>query len=776
MSEPGIEASPYRVAVRSLCDFTARTGDLDLRFTPSPTAQEGVEGHQRVAAGRGETFEAEVTLSARSGRVEVSGRCDGIDMQGPHGPEVQEIKTHRGALDAMPANQRALHWAQACVYAALICRARALHGMQVVLIYFDIATEQETRLEQWWSADALDDFFIDQVTRFQAFADQELAHRAVRDQALTTLAFPFADFRPGQRPLAENVYKAAHLGRHALLEAPTGLGKTLGTLFPMLKAMPDRLDRVFFLTARTTGRQLALDGLAALGAADRVPVRVLELRARDKACEHPDLACHGDSCPLAQGFYDRLPAARQACATQTGLLDGPALRTQALTHGICPYYLGQEMARWSDVIIGDVNHYFDLSAMLHALTRQQRWQVGVLVDEAHNLVDRVRGMYSAHLDQHRFRAVRRQTTPPLRQDMDRLQRQWLALNRTVLGDERTEAAPAEYGELKALPTGMIRALKGISATLTEMMATSPLPLDSDLLNLYFDVLHLIRLAERVDEDHFMADLEVITPARGRYRDTRLSLRCVLPAALLAPRWQAARSVVLFSATLSPAVYYRRLLGLETATYHSVASPFTAGQLQVHVERHVSTRYRDRAASLAPMARVMADRFMQQPGNYLAFFSSYAYLRDARAAFMQAFPSIPVWAQDARMDESARSAFLARFEEGGQGIGFVVLGGIFGEAIDLPGTRLIGAFIATLGLAQVNPVNEAMRRRLDQYLGHGYDYVYLYPGLTRVVQAAGRVIRTPEDTGVIHLMDDRFDRAEVQALLPTWWELGRHDPE
>ncbi|MFC0336087.1 ATP-dependent DNA helicase [Kushneria avicenniae] len=755
------ETPRYRVAVRALCEFTARSGDLDLRFTPAPTAQQGIAGHQVVAARRGEHYEHEVALEGRYGALIVRGRADGYD---PTLGRLEEIKTHRGDVDAMPANQRALHWAQAKVYAALLCRERGLERVEVALVYFDIEQQRETVLAETMDRPALDVFFTEQCERFIDWAEQEMTHVATRSQRLEQLSFPHADFRPGQRSLAESVYKAISTRRDLMLQAPTGIGKTLGTLFPALKAMPaQQLDRVFFLTARTTGRRLALEALTTLGLADSGKendsgVRTLELIARERACEHPELACHGDSCPLASGFYDRLFDARQA-AVQQGFLDHDSLRRVARAHRVCPYYLGQEMAHWCDVVIGDVNYWFDTSAMLYALAQQHQWRVSLLIDEAHNLVERGRGMYGAEFDQGRFAAARRDAPAALKRPMDRVWRQWKALLREHDGD---------YVCLEAPPRKLFNALSQFVTALGDWMVDSPVALESALLEAWFDAMQIARIAElaaEIDDSHYLFDIE------RRGRNATLSLRNVVPAPLLAPRFRAAHAAIVFSATLSPGHYYRDQLGLGSATpWLEMTSPFTACQLEVHLDDHVSTRYRDRGASLSPVAKLMADQFRQRPGNYLAFFSSFDYLEQVSNALAGHAPDVPQWSQARRMSESERDAFLARFTQGGKGIGFAVLGGIFGEGIDLPGERLIGAFIATLGLSQFNPVNEQMKARMETLFGDGYRYAYLYPGVTRVVQAAGRVIRSPEDRGVVHLIDDRFRRRDIQALLPGWWAL------
>jgi Rad3-related DNA helicase len=745
----------YVVAVRALCEFTAKAGDLDLRFTPSPTAQEGIAGHAVVTSRRGDNYETEVSLSGEHGPLLVRGRADGYD---PDQNLLEEIKTYRGRLDSMPERHRHLHWAQLRVYGHLLCRQRGLDQVDLALVYFDIARQTETVLRETATAAELAAQFASQCERFVDWAARELAHRTARDEALTKLQFPHAEFRPGQRHLAETIFRANSSARCVLAQAPTGIGKTVGALFPVLKAAPgQQLDKIFFLAAKTPGRQLALDAIETIRAsAPVIPIRVLELAARDKACEHPDKACHGDSCPLAKGFYDRLPAAREA-ASMLPVLDRAALRETALAHNICPYYLGSEMAKWSDVIVGDYNYYFDGGAMLYALTAANQWRVSVLVDEAHNLVSRARAMYSAELSRIALRAARAIAPPALKKSLDRVSRNWTELDKS---------AEASYQVMPELPDKLLANLQGAASEITEFLAENPAPLEPALQRFYFDALQFARMSESFGA-HSLFDVSG-DPAHG----STLCIRNIVPAPFLKPRFAAAHSSALFSATLSPWHYYSDALGMPADTaWIDVESPFSAEQLEVHVVDRISTRFQHRARSVAPIAKLIADQCRAAPGNYLAFFSSFDYLEQVARAFAEQHPSIPAFSQSRRMDEAERAAFLARFSSDSCGVGFAVLGGSFGEGIDLPGTRLIGAFIATLGLPQMNPVNEQMRRRMETTFGAGYDYTYLYPGIQKVVQAAGRVIRTTGDRGVVYLIDDRFAQPEVQALLPRWWGIA-----
>jgi len=456
------EPETYSISVRALCEFGAKQGDLDLRFTPSPTSAQGIAGHRTVASRRSKTYRREVSLRGQYLHLNVRGRADGYDCEQQL---LEEVKTFKGSLDNVPDNHRRLHWAQAMVYGALLCREQGLSELNISVVYFEVDSQQEAPLPERrsFSATELDQFFEALCERFMSWAAAELNHRKLRDVALAALRFPHEEFRPGQRDLAKGVFNAARLGRCLLVQAPTGIGKTIGTIFPMLKAMPGQeLDKVFFLTAKTTGRSLALDALATISRDQDMPLRVIELVAREKSCEHPDKACHGESCPLAKGFYDRLPAARRAAAAATVLTREP-LRDIALAHSVCPYYLAQEMTKWSDVVVGDFNHYFDGNAMLHGLTTSNNWRVAVLVDEAHNLLDRARAMYSISLDAEDLRHLRQTAPVALKRPLERLQRNWSRMIKPLTQD---------YTVLESPPEAFVAALKDASVAIGEHLGKS----------------------------------------------------------------------------------------------------------------------------------------------------------------------------------------------------------------------------------------------------------------------------------------------------------------
>ncbi|MFN2359978.1 MAG: ATP-dependent DNA helicase [Marinobacter sp.] len=745
-----------KVAVRTLCEFAARQGDLDLRYTPAPTSEEGIVGHGAVQARRGPRYQSEVPLAGQCGGLMVSGRADGYD---PFASRLEEIKTHRGDLSRVREAQRNLHRSQLRVYGALLCRQEKLKRIDLSLIYYDVGKDRETPVTETASAEELWQELETLCAVYRGWAEQEASHREQRDQALSQLVFPFPDFRPQQRALAETVYKNSVRNRKLLLEAPTGLGKTLGTLFPALMAMPAaRQDRLFYLTSRNTARHLAVDAVHLLREKQPVslPLRTLELVAKDHACEHPDKACHGDSCPLAKGFFDRLPDARAEASSHTGALTQPVLASIASQHSICPYFLAQEMARWCDVVVADVNRMFDQSALLHALIRQNDWKASLLIDEAHNLVDRARGMYSVELSQARLLRIKRQAPKTLKPKLDGVSRAWQA----IIRDHAPEIT-RESVILDNLPGNLTGALNRLVSAITDYLADHP-P-DLALQELMFESLAFTKLAD-VFGDHSLCEL--VKPGRGK---AQLTIQNLIPADFLSPRFEAADSTLLFSATLSPGLYYRDLLGMpEDTCFQSLPGPFNADQLEVHFTPHISTRQPDRERSLAPIAELIARQYRQRPGNYLAFFSSFAYLNRVRDTLASLARDIPVRSQQPGMSGDERTAFLDDFRADNPGVAFAVLGGVFSEGIDLPGDRLIGAFVATLGLPPFDTWHEILRQRLEQRFGAGQAYTYLIPGLQKVAQAAGRVIRTPDDQGVIWLIDDRFLQPTIRQLLPTWW--------
>jgi DNA excision repair protein ERCC-2 len=761
------EPSPgLRISVRGLCEFTARRGDLDRRAHASPHARQGIAAHRLVAQRRSPEHEVELPLQFLHGPLRVVGRADIFD---PVAGELEEVKSGFGSPGRRSQAARALHRAQLRSYGAMLCAARGLETIRLTLVHFDLLNDTEHRDSEDCSAAELLAELRSRCEAFSDWAHSEIEHRALRDEALRRLEWPFDGFRAGQRELAAAVWRACRDGRMLRAQAPTGIGKTLGTIFPALRAMPDAgTDRLIFLSARGTGRQTTVAALRPLARrfARPTPLRMLELVARERACEHPDRECHGESCPLARGFFDRLPAARIEAARQA-LLDQARLREIALDHQICPYYLGSEMAAWSDLIVADYNHWFDRHALLYALALERQWSVSLLVDEAHHLVERTRAMYSPSLSLAAFIAVRRDGSSGLAASaIDPVIDQWdLLLAEAGVGTERP------WVRLERLPGRWLRALHRFNRAVARCLEEGTPALGPAALALYFRSLEFATLAEAFDE-HSLCELSLdsVSP-ESESTELRIGLRNVVPASFVRERIAEARSLAMFSATLNPEDFDQAMLGWQRE-HRTVLleSPFDPDHLQVRTVP-LSTRLDRRAHSAAPIAALIAREFAAEPGCYIAFFSSFDYLEQVAEALRGRDPDLPLRLQTRQMHERERERFMAGFDPERPSVALAVLGGVFAEGMDLPGRRLIGAFIVTMGMPQATPLTEAIAERLEHLFGRGFDYTYLYPGLRKVIQAAGRVIRDVEDRGRVFLIDDRWQRPRYRALLPAAWRLG-----
>lgn len=744
------------VGIRTLIAFAARQGDLSQGFTPGPTAVEGSERHRAVQASRESGYAAEQRITGACGGLVLSGRIDGV---GPGGNYLEEIKTHRGRPPSAESSKHQLQRSQLRAYGALYCKSHALGQIRLRLTYVDVTSGRETLIEELAPADALWAELEALCARYRGWAEAQQRHREARDAFLSALRFPLPRFRRGQRELAETVYITGKRGLTLLAQAPTGIGKTLGTLFPALRVLPEAgLDRLYYLTTRNTHKSLAVEALSLL-AGEQAALRVLQLASKEAMCEHPDSACEGASCPLARGFYDRLAAARSRCAEQV-MLDLPRLRQIAADHCLCPYYLGQEMARWADIVIADVSLYFDQQALLYALAREHDWRVSLLVDEAHNLIERARGMYSVSLSQAHCLALQKDCPSALRTPLDRLVRAWRCLLKAHLD------GGGQVRYLHALPGELDGALRKLVPAIVDHLSENAG--SAALQTLLFDAIAFLRLGEQFGE-HSLCSL---SGEAGRGRAV-LSIHNLLPADFLQPRFEAAASCCLFSATLQPFHYYVDQFGL---TMHpqlllrEFDSPFDPGQVALRLVTHISTRLGDRASSAPQIAARVVDQYRRRPGNYIVYTSSFAYQQQVVDAFIRLAADIPLMQQTPRMSEKERESFVAVLADSRETVAFAVLGGIFSEGIDLPGERLVGVFVVTLSLPPFDGFHRELERVNQRRFGQGYEYTYLYPGLRRVVQAAGRLIRTPADTGVIELIDARFSRDAVRRWLPRWWRL------
>jgi DNA excision repair protein ERCC-2 len=752
------------IAVRTLAEHVLRCGDLRVAFLGPRRAQAGIAGHRKIQESRPAGYQPEVPVA---GRVEtdrfvlrIAGRIDGVWPR-DDGLVVEEIKTTTRSLDAAADNP--VHWGQAKIYAHLLAVERKLEMATVQLTYLHLDSGEVLEIPRSFTAAELESFFDTVVGRYLQWAAAMIDWRIRRDESIRKLDFPFSAYRPGQREMAVAVYRAVRDNHPLLVQAPTGIGKTLAAWFPAVKAMGEGLiDRVFYLTARTTGRLVAQDALSRLRGAG-LRFRTLSLTAKDKICFRPEAGCSAKLCEFAKGHYDRLNDALAAAINIEALTRG-ALEAVARTHRVCPFDLAMTLAPWVDGIIGDYNYIFDPQVRLKEFFEEEdAGRSLILVDEAHNMVDRAREMYSAELSTDALRDVRQ----PLKKDAPALHR---ALGRAArLMAAAVENAP-EDGTLQVSERPPEEALDALRRCLrlaeTALIRQSEAPWRTGLMECYFGIHAFLQVAEAYDRRY-------ATFCRRLGRAAQVRLFCIDPAPGLAETIAACAGAVFFSATLAPMDYFAAVLGLPaTVTRYRFPSPFDRRHLAVRVARRVSTFYKDRAGSVDQVAEAIAAVVEARPGNYLAFFPSYAYLDQVHEVLARHWPRIPTRCQTPTMTEADRENFLEWLPEAPteSRLGFAVMGGVFGEGIDLVGDRLTGAVVVGVGLPAIGPEREQIRRYYEGAQGCGFDFAYRYPGINRVLQAAGRVIRSASDRGVVALIDARFARPDYRRLLPDYWTL------
>lgn len=763
------QALSLTLPVRQLVEFLLRRGSIDNRFTGFDRANEGARLHrklQRAATAEHPDYKAEVFLRYHTVAAQVDytieGRADGI-FTAPDGvTAVDEIKTTALPSASITGEQSPEHWAQGQVYAYIYATQNDLAAVRVQLTYYQIDEELTLRFSHEYTRQQLEEIVTGLLEQYAPWAQRAARWKARRTGSLAAMRFPFADYRPGQKAMLSAVYQTCAQGGQLLCQAPTGIGKTISVLFPALKAMGEG-GPVFYLTARGTTRAAAENAIAALhGANPGLALRSITLTAKDKICLTESHECTPEACPYANGYFDRIKDALWET------LDADTLTAQTLTdaarkHTVCPFEMGLDLSLWCDVIIGDYNYLFDPVVSLKRFFESAGGYL-FLIDEAHNLPDRARDMHTESLLKSEFTSAKKL----LGKGKSRLKTAIQKVNNALLewchrceeegGSAKTLIRPNRDEELDRM---LNRLCEPLEAWLDEHR--TPDETHAALLQLYFDVRAWLRVAETFD-DHF------VLQATAFGSDVRLTQLCLDPSAFLQQNFALGRAAVLFSATLAPPSYYKDLCGLPDARAVALKSPFPQENFALYCACDVSTRYRDREAACAQIADYLAEMTGARTGNYIAFFPSYQYLDKVRAVFEEKYPSIPVLVQQTALDEAGREEFLARFAPDPDEtlLAFAVLGGVFGEGVDLAGSRLIGAAVVGPGLPQVGARQEQLRDYFERTRGSGFDYAYRYPGMNKVLQAAGRVIRTPQDRGVVLLIDDRFSMWDYRRLMPPHW--------
>lgn len=770
-----------QVSVRSLVEFVLRSGNIDNRRTTfyDNAMLEGGRIHRMIQRKMGADYRAEVFLrylyETPDYVIRVEGRADGIIVQKNEGTgnvtvTIDEIKgTYRDIhkmKEAVP-----VHLAQAQCYAYIYGSQNGFGSVRIQLTYCNIDTEEIRYFHFEYGLEELEEWFLEVMEQYRKWADFRVQWQEKRTQSIKNFSFPFT-YREGQKELATYVYQTIYHKRKLFIEAPTGAGKTISTLFPAVKAMGEGMGQtIFYLTAKTITRTVASDTID-LMRKQGLRFKSVVLTARDKICFMEESECNPDYCPYARGHYDRINDAVYELLTRMDNFDREAVEACAREHMVCPFELCLDMSLFADGVICDYNYLFDPHVYLKRFFAEGvREDYLFLIDEAHNLVERGRDMYSASLKKEDFLTLKRAVKEydgKLYRQLERCNSELLALKRECENYECLDREDAAC---------FVSALMRLAASMEDFLEESEqggnaakASVRGEVLEFYFEVSHFLLINDKLDDNYVI--YTQLEPDGGFV----IRLFCVNPSRNLQECMMRGRSTILFSATLLPIQYYKRLLGAAEGDYEVYAkSVFDSRRKGLFIANDVTSKYTRRSdEEYLNIAAYIHEITCQREGNYMIFFPSHMFLQQVYEMYCNYYlddTREECLFQEEGMNEESRENFLSKFEERREKtlLGFCVLGGIFSEGIDLKNDRLIGAVVVGTGLPMVCSEREILKKYFDSQGDNGFDFAYRYPGMNKVLQAAGRVIRTVEDVGIVALLDERFLTSSYLRMFPREWE-------
>jgi DNA excision repair protein ERCC-2 len=753
------------LSVRSLVMYVTTTGDLESTFTGSSRLAEGIRAHVKVQKSRPKEYSKEVTISHTEQtdhvELEIKGRIDGV-FDYPDKVIVDEIKTTHKDLSSFEKKENAKHWCQVKVYAYFYALQHGLEAIFSQLTYYHLGTGEIKEIVKEFSIEELETFFKSLIKGFLKWHNSTARWEKKRDESIKVLDFPFDTYRPGQRKMAVDTYLTIKQRSMLIVQAPTGIGKTIAAIFPALKCMAEEhTSKVFYLTARTTGKSIANNALRILRE-NGLKVKSITLTAKDKICFEKQSSCNAEECEYAKGYYDRLGGALQAAFSKENF-DRETIEDISLNHNICPFEFSLDISLFADIIICDYNYVFDPRVYLRRFFEDNDSIYTFLVDEAHNLVDRSREMFSSSLKKEallKLRLLLKDDLPKIYTSLGKINA-WFAEKR-----ELCDTGDGFYSESEK-PEDLMPLLKKFLMEAEKWLSLNKnADFKENLLEQYFEVINYKKISEDYDSSY-------ISYYEQFGKDLFHKLFCINPSTRMEETLKRCGAAIFFSATMTPVDYFKELFGCRDEAYDLVLpSPFPKENLEVYISDNISTFYKNRDNTKGKIAELLISFIKQKQGNYFFFFPSYAYMALIHEAIGENFISdIEFFVQTPEMTEEERDLFLEQFvpDPTRTLVGFVVMGGIFGEGIDLVGNRLSGAAILSVGLPGISNERELIRKYFYDLNRKGFEFSYIYPGMNRVLQAAGRVIRTDKDRGTILLIDERFTSVQYRHLLNMEWE-------
>ena len=749
------------VSVRNLIEFVMRSGDIDNSFRSMNSAIEGTKAHVKVQKSYGDEYEAEFSLKHiieyEEFTIQVQGRADGI-LTTSSEVIVDEIKSTTRDLKDIDENFNPLHWAQAKCYAYIYCVDNNLSEISVQITYFHIETEEKKIIKKLFTADELRKYFYELIDKYIEWSKITFYWGELRDRSIKDLNFPFNDYRRGQRELAVASYKTIEEGKKLYASAPTGIGKTMSTLFPSIKAVGEKkAGKIFYLTAKTITREVAISSMEIL-AKKGLKAKTVVITAKDKICLNQERKCNPRDCTYAKGHFDRVNKAIIDIFENENLISREVAIEYAEKHHVCPFEFVLDLSLWGDVIVCDYNYVFDPNVYLKRFFEGIGEDYVFLVDEAHNLVDRSREMFSAEISTSSFESA----IEIIGEKYQKLSKSLLKCKDLMEAVKGNLSGLKEYyrkEEITELYYPFKKAITLLEPWLVEEKSEKKY---EEVLDLYFNILGYIKISDLYDEHY-------VTYIREDGREMIYKLYCVDSSYLLKEAFDRGKSSILFSATLNPIEYHMDLLGAKEGDYNiRLSSPFPRENLGLLVDSTISTKYRDRESTYIDVVKRVESFVGEKKGNYLIFFPSHAYMNIIYDLIIERNKDLNIIMQLAQMNEREREAFLRDFDKKDDLIGFAVMGGIFSEGIDLEGEKLIGAVIIGVGMPMISFERNIIRDYFNKQGENGFEYAYTYPGMNKVMQGAGRVIRSQNDKGSVLLIDSRYRDKKYKSLFPGEW--------
>lgn len=736
------------ISIRNLVELVLRRGSINYSYTSSNRAVDGIRLHQKLQKAQKKIallndfeyiseFKLELDFEYKGYRFNVEGRADGIIIS--DNIIIEEIKTTLMPLEKIE-DANLVHLVQANCYAYIYALQNKLEAININLVYCKADTEQTKTFKYTYNIDYLKKFFYDLIQKYIVFV--ELFQTDIRNKSINELDFPFDSYRKGQRELAIAVYKTITQQKKLFVQAPTGIGKTISTIFPAIKAMAKGYcSKIFYLASKTTTLIAAQDTFKFMKQKG-LTCKAVILTAKQKICFCEHTNCNPKYCEYANGHFDRINNALIDIIKVEDILDKSIIEKYAKKHKVCPFEYSLDLALFADCIICDYNYVFDPKVCLKRFFQNNKSDYVFLIDEAHNLVDRAREMFSASLYKKDFLDIKKI-----------LKSKKFNLNNII------KLIDLDSGIVKEEePTELYILLKELAVNIDKWLVENEgNPNYQQILDFYFKILDFFRISDFYDDRYVTF-----------YDETGVKLFCLDPSELLKQAEQKGRTTIFFSATLTPLDYFKQVLGGESDDFFiKLQSPFEIKNLELIIIDNISTKWKNRQFSYEKIADYLYTFVNTKSGNYFAFFPSYQYMNEVYSIFIQKYDNIKTILQNNTMNECQKQDYLKEFNSDNI-LGFAVIGGIFSESIDLVGDKLIGAAIIGVGLPQISIERNIISEFYKNYIGKGYEFAYMYPGMNKVMQAAGRVIRTETDRGIVMLIDERFLNDEYIQLFPYEW--------